>query len=94
MSFRCWFTGPNKVSTPSRRNRLRLEALEDRVTPTATFDPTSGLLFIRADKAASNDTVRISALGAPGDAGQRVIVVYSLVKNGAQAFGDAAHPVK
>src|SRR5207237_1258976 len=56
---------------PRRRTAIRpeIERLEDRLTPSVSFNPTTGVLFLQADSPASNHHVTIPAAAVVAGSG-------------------------
>jgi len=83
---------PAPKARPSARPSL--EALEDRLTPTVTFNPASGVLLLRADPSSTYEYVNITPSGAKSDGSTGVNVFSSLTNYQTETFGDADHPVR
>ncbi len=94
MSLFSWFARSPAAGQRRRRRTARpeVELLEDRLTPSVSFNPDSGVLFVQADSPGSNDHVTIQAAGAHGDGSTGVKVMANLLEK-PTTFGDAAHPV-
>jgi hypothetical protein len=64
------------------------------ITQTVSFNPATGVLFVRSDTASGNDTVSIRAAGAKADGSTGVTLTSNLTNGQSVTYGDAAHPVK
>jgi len=73
--------------------QLRLEQLEDRLTPSVSFDPSSGILVIQTNSQNSNDSVSITAAGANSDGSTGVTVTSNITNNQPTTYGSSTAPV-